>query len=258
MAATSTLTDWLPSPGAPSDELLDLFLRYVDSRGLALYAAQDYRHALERFIGALALEEDPNVLFNIARCYEQLGELDAALEKYEQFLSAPESDAAGVTRARASIAAITAARQAPRRTSPRTSFQLVHAVSDAPAADPGPPQTSGAPWLLLGGTVAFAAAGATVYVLGARDHAEVTRLPEYNKGDVRAAMTWRRANDLVDSGNTKRLTGGILLGAGGALALTTVVLLLTQDSPRQPEPAIAVAPALLDGGSGLLLAGRFR
>ena len=38
---TSTLSDWLPSPGAPADELLDLFLRYVDSRGLALYAAQE-------------------------------------------------------------------------------------------------------------------------------------------------------------------------------------------------------------------------
>ena len=41
MAATSSLADWLPAPGAPSDELLDRFLRYVDARGLALYPAQE-------------------------------------------------------------------------------------------------------------------------------------------------------------------------------------------------------------------------
>lgn len=232
----------------------------LNERGLALYAAQDYRHALEHFIGALALEEDPNLLFNIGRCYEQLGQLDAALEKYEQFVAAPESDAAGVARARASIEGIAAARQARKRASPRASFPLVRSfpVSSSAAVDPGAMQTSGVPWLLVGGTVAFAAAGATVYALGARDHAQVTRLPEYGKGDVRAAMTWRRASSLVASGKTKKLAGGVLLGLGGALGVTTIALLLSQDHEREPEPAVAVVPAVLGSGGGLLLAGRFR
>ncbi|MGE0815778.1 MAG: DEAD/DEAH box helicase [Vicinamibacterales bacterium] len=54
--ATSTLTDWLPSRDAPGDELLDLFLRYVDSRGLSLYAAQEE--------AILALLEGQNVILN--------------------------------------------------------------------------------------------------------------------------------------------------------------------------------------------------
>ena len=65
----------------------------LNERGLSLYSAQDYRHALESFIGAYSLENDPNLLFNMGRCYEQLHELDAALEKYQQFVDSPESDA---------------------------------------------------------------------------------------------------------------------------------------------------------------------
>lgn len=229
----------------------------LNERGLALYAAQDYHHAIEHFIGALALEQDPNLLFNIGRCYEQLGQLDAALEKYEQFVAAPESDAEGVARARASIDGIAAAREERKRASARPRIPLVHALPAPPAAvDPGPSQSSSVPWLLLGGTVALAGAGATVYALGARDHAEITRLPEYGKGDVRAAMTWRRANTLVESGNAKKVAGGILLGLGGALGITMVAVLLSRDG--EPEPAIAMAPALLGDGGGVLLAGRFR
>ena len=53
---TSTLADWLPSKDAPSDELLDLFLRYVESRDLALYPAQEE--------AILALLDGQNVILN--------------------------------------------------------------------------------------------------------------------------------------------------------------------------------------------------
>jgi superfamily II RNA helicase len=56
VTVASTLSDWLPSRGAPSDELLDLFLRYVDSRDLALYPAQEE--------AILALLEGQNVILN--------------------------------------------------------------------------------------------------------------------------------------------------------------------------------------------------
>jgi hypothetical protein len=56
MTHTSTLADWLPSGDAPSDELLDLFLRYVDSRDLALYPAQEE--------AILALLDGQNVILN--------------------------------------------------------------------------------------------------------------------------------------------------------------------------------------------------
>src|SRR5688500_15364231 len=58
----------------------------LNEEGAALYAARDYRRAIEKFIQAYAVDADPNLLFNIARCYEELGETDAAIEKYEVFV----------------------------------------------------------------------------------------------------------------------------------------------------------------------------
>jgi hypothetical protein len=34
------------------------------------------------------VDEDSNLLFNIASCYEALGDIEAALEKYRVFLAA--------------------------------------------------------------------------------------------------------------------------------------------------------------------------
>ena len=231
----------------------------LNEQGLTLYAAQDYRHALELFIGAHALENDPNLLFNIGRCYEQLGELDAALEKYQQFIEAPASNAAGVERARAFIDDIAAARRAQAPASPSDDFPFVRLFpAELASVDPGAAPTNGVPWILLGGTAAFAAGGATLYALGTRDHAQITSMPAYGKTDVPAAMTWRRADTLVQAGNAKKLAGGILLGVGGALGITTVILLLSQSGEREAEPPFAVAPAALGGGGGLLFAGSFR
>jgi len=88
------------------------------------------------------------------------------------------------------------------------------------------------PWLTLGGSVLFAAAGTALYVLGSNDHAQVT--------DARAAtgvssMTRREADDLVGSGDTKKLLGGIGLGVAGALAATYVVVLIAGDDGSSPE-----------------------
>src|SRR5688572_2447927 len=67
----------------------------LNEEGAALYAARDYRRAIEKFIQAYAVDTDPNLLFNIARCYEELGDVDAAIEKYETFLKTPGADTRG-------------------------------------------------------------------------------------------------------------------------------------------------------------------
>lgn len=226
----------------------------LNEQGLELYAEQDYRHALERFIGAYALERDPNLLFNLGRCYEQLGESDAALEKYQQFIAEPSSDAAGVQRARASITAILSEQASGGRQSggpqPSTSAPVPQ-----PSAAVITSRTDWRPWLTLSGTIAFAAAGATTYALGARDHADVTTLPQYGNSAVPAPMTWKRAEALVHSGNTKKVAGGVLLGMSGALAVVTTALFVSEGREDSPAPVAATA---LRGGGALLLAGSFR
>jgi hypothetical protein len=234
----------------------------LNEEGAAFYAARDYRRAIEKFIQAYAIDEDPNLLFNIARCYEELGEVDAAIEKYENFLKTPGADTRGRQRARESLASLRASKEtAVADTAPATS-------STAPAE--AQPQPSGAPeaavaeesnvlsWLTLGGSVAFAAIGTTFYVLGAGDHSEVTDARGFGDPTVITPMTRRDAQDLVDAGDTKKLIGGISVGVAGALAATYVVLLVTGDESRpESEPSLGFSLLPSPDGTSVAVQGSF-
>jgi tetratricopeptide (TPR) repeat protein len=74
--------------------------------GVVLYKARDYRHAAEKFLQAYPLNQDPNLLFNIARCYEALGDVEAAIEKYEAFVATPDADPQGKRRAGEAVRAL--------------------------------------------------------------------------------------------------------------------------------------------------------
>jgi tetratricopeptide (TPR) repeat protein len=253
-----------PSAAAPANQTS---VAQLNEEGAALYAARDYRHAIEKFIQAYAVDTDPNLLFNIARCYEELGEVDAAIEKYETFLKTPGADTRGRQRARESLAALRDTRDrgsaAPRSSDAEPKATPAEAARPAPA--PTPADTGGTssvlPWVTLGGSVAFAVIGTTFYLLGASDHDKVTDARGYGDEDAVSPMTRREADDLVSSGDTKKLIGGIGFGLAGALAATYVVLLVTHDdeSASEPEPAqnlgISLAPST--HGAALSVQGSF-
>ena len=233
----------------------------LNEEGAAFYAARDYRHAIEKFIQAYAVDGDPNLLYNIARCYEELGETDAAIEKYEAFIKTPGADARGRQRARESLTALRetaqAARTSPASRSPSPASQEPSGsgtgVADHADAPHGP---SYWPWVALGGSVASAALGTTFYLMGVSDHNKVTGAQGFGDPNAVTGMTRRQAQDLVDSGDSKKLIGGISLGLAGALAATYVVLLVTEDRPSVSEgPSLALdwSPS----GSSLTLQGRF-
>jgi tetratricopeptide (TPR) repeat protein len=94
---------------------------------LVLYKARDYRHAAEKFLQAYSIDHDSNLLFNIARCYEALGDSGGAIEKYEAFLATPDADVEGKRRATLAIHTL---RQATNATTTTT------APPAAPAANP--------------------------------------------------------------------------------------------------------------------------
>jgi hypothetical protein len=215
----------------------------LNEEGAALYAARDYRRAIEKFIQAYAIDSDPNLLFNIARCYEELGETDAAIEKYETFLKTPGADTRGRQRARESVAALREAKNTPARAAGTPPEAQKSATTAEPVAAPAPErpsddqQSSALPWVVLGGSAAFALVGTTSYLMGASDHAKVTDTTGYADPSSVAEMTRKQADDLVRSGDTKKLIGGISFGLAGALAATYVVLLVSADDESSPEPA---------------------
>lgn len=207
----------------------------LNEAGAELYAAGNYAGALAAFERAYSLIMEPNLLFNIAGCYERLGQPARAVEYYQRFLLAPEADPAGRERAIASIASIASVdAAAPEAPAPA---RIEASAWDHPAW----------PILTLGTGILLAGLGTGLYLDGARDHDEVTGAPNYGDAPRPSSMTEVEAQRLIDSGDTKKLIGGIGLGIGGTLIATHVVLTLWRGARAEAAPARAQL-RLLPGG----------
>lgn len=239
LARTGSAAD--PSPTAAEAQRPASGERVValNEEGGALYAAGDYRRAAERFLQAYAVDEDPNLLFNIASCYEALDDIDAALEKYRAFLAAPDADPEGRPRAEQAIARLTevesARADASQPPEAPAAAPAVPTPAAAPADTPPAPDADWVPWAGLGGGVARGALGATLYWLGSADHAEVTDAPGFDDPGSVASITRGRANALVRSGDTKKAIGVASASAGAALIVGSVVWWLVD--PARPSSA---------------------
>jgi hypothetical protein len=252
-----------PSPaGAAESGTADDSARVAElnESGAKLYAERNYRRAIEKFIEAYAIDHDPNLLFNIARCYEELGETDAAIEKYQAFVAAPGADTDGRLRAQESLKALEKLRAEGPAPSVRADGDAPPVT--APNTDPGAEgDASGSvlPWVALGAGVVAAGLGTTFYVLGARDHARVTNAPGYGDASGVHPMTEREARSLVASGDTKKVVGGIGLGLGGALLATGAVLFLSgkSDAPARDASALTFTVDPSPRHVSLAVSGRF-
>ena len=246
-----------PQAARESDVSNDARVSALNEAGAKHYEKRNYRLAIESFIEAYAIDHDPNLLFNIARCYEELGETAAAIEKYTTFVESPGADAEGRVRAEASLRALKhlSADAAPAG----RGRESAEPKRDQGESEPETEQHRGISplwkWSTLGGGVVLTGVGATLYVLGARDHSQVTSAPGYGDPSSVYPMTRDEAQSLVDSGDTKKLIGGIGMGLGSALVATSVVLFLTGGSTEESNVALSILPTSRDVTASL--SGRF-
>jgi tetratricopeptide (TPR) repeat protein len=244
-AAAEETTATSTAEAAPS--ALDL-----SEQARARYEAGDFTRALELFDRAYARDPDPNLLFNSARCHEKLGDTAAALDKYEAFLASPNADPDGLSKAQASRDALVKSqgrRAANTEKKPgRSTFGDAAALEDSK----GGGSSHLASWLLLSAGVAAAASGVVVYSLGVSDHNDVEDQAGYGDPTRVAPMTQRQAEQRIESGNTKKLVGGLLLGGGGALLASSAVLFLL-DPGRESNVGFDVSPR----GGSVAIRGRF-
>ena len=85
-------------PARGSDRIRAAELR---DEAIGFFKAGDHRKALSSFLKAYSYVQQPMLLQNIARCYEELGEAQAAVKYFERFLDAgPTPALAKDTRAR--------------------------------------------------------------------------------------------------------------------------------------------------------------
>ncbi len=82
VTAVAILTCLGAGTAAAQDESAgDLF-----SQGVELFHNKDYRDASDVFRRVFAIDPNPFVLYNIGRCYQELGELEIAVKYYDQAL----------------------------------------------------------------------------------------------------------------------------------------------------------------------------
>jgi tetratricopeptide (TPR) repeat protein len=93
MGRVAWIAAWALAAGACTPANQERLRDYTQD-GLVLYKQGDYGHARETFQAALALQPgDPNLLYNLGQCSEQLGQYARAEQHYEQCLQATPNHA---------------------------------------------------------------------------------------------------------------------------------------------------------------------
>jgi tetratricopeptide (TPR) repeat protein len=185
--------------------------------GSALYAEEHYAEAITHFERARALRPLPAFDYNIARCYDRMGDWARAVERYRSFLAAQPADAdAAVTRRR--IAQLESRIQAPPP--PALTIQA------PPPLAPRPPlrarTVAGATVGAFG--VASLAAGITFGVLTQQASNDISNLD-------RNHLTFDSAR--YQGGQTYQVLEGSLIGVGAAAVVVGIVVLATRRLPQR-------------------------
>jgi len=241
------------------------------------YKIADYKHAVELLRKAYEIRQVPALLYNMAKAYDKLGDIDHAYESYRLYADSAAAEPKLKARAEERVAALSEARrkkaaeqrvtEPPRTTTPPATATTVPATT-GPAATAtvaaGPPlspeeqrarshdefvrkrRRGRVVALALGGaTVAFAAVavGLSVDALS-KQHA-------FNAATDPDAKSRLKSESLVRAG----VADGFWAATAAAAAVTGYFVYLGFRSERAPP--VALAPLVVPGGGGLVAAVRF-
>jgi tetratricopeptide (TPR) repeat protein len=214
-----------------------------------LYAAEQYREAVEQFEKAYAAHPDPKIYFNLAQSYRKLDEPQKALSHYEKFLEAIPGIAEFSERQKRDFTQEVQARIEELRAilQPASAHPPTEGRPPAGPSSPGTPPGVVSNWWFWTGIGATALFTAGTIVAGLRTVALNDEWEAYRKVDDHdRAVRWQNATDLL-------LLGALFSGA----AVTAAALLW---EPRRPAsegtPRVGVAPGP-GGGFALTLGWRF-
>ena len=201
------------------------------NRGRAHYQAGRYRQAVVELERALQLDPtSPNLMYNLARVHELLGDIERAIGYYERYREMlPPSEQEERQRVAGVIARLRGAKQhvvRPRATEPPPPVlvKTERGVADA------------AFWTVATLSVAALAAGAVTGRLALREEQNARSFVLGKDG------TLRERDDVADKADRLALAsdGSFLLGAVSGL---TAILLYALRTKPVVQPSIAVAPS---------------
>jgi tetratricopeptide (TPR) repeat protein len=207
-------------PVEPPPEALEHY-----KRGRQWYLAGRYRDALVELKAALLFDQGaPDLIYNIARVYENLGELDEAIVYYRRYQE--RLPRAAIEEREHTATTIRRLQGAKRETGPRIAQE--------------PPQSSGVGradsifWLTAGGALALLGGGGVSGVLALERRAKVASFIVGVDGSL------TRRNTLSDQTERLALLADGLFIAGG-VAMTAAALLFFLRAPDpDPQPSIGM------------------
>lgn len=244
--------------------------------GVSFYEAGRYEAAIEAFQEAYELSQRHALLLNIASAYERLGDLPSTIEVLERYLPYVEPDKKiALTKRLESLKERQREQEAKAKAdlakakSPVTTVQNVKPDPErndtgSPQVEPPsePKESEGAgvlAWTTLIGGGLLIGGGTTLVLLGESQHKELQRKLDNSELNPRNADDLEVINSENDAGHNKKLAGYVLLGLGGAAAITGIVLFATSSSDEtgttKSEVSVGVIPGL--GGGVLTIQGEF-
>lgn len=177
--------------------------------GVEAFGEKNFAGALAFFDRAFKLDPSPILLYNIARCHEEMGTLDPAIRNFELYLArAPDAPDREDVERRIRVMEAIARRQA-------------DAAPVAPA-QPAPAETSALRWWGYG---TLGAGVVSLAVGGAMGVAADSAAEDHRAADTRAdkARFATEANDNATVANVGFIVGGALVAAGATLVIYDVV-----------------------------------
>lgn len=105
-------------------------------------------------------------------------------------------------------------------------------------------------WVAAGTAGALAVTGAVLVGVGYADDAEAQRLAD---GSTSTSTYYSEVTKIEEKSRSEKIAGGVILGVGGAAAVTALLLYFFEVE----EPALAVAPAVGRDFKGLAFGGTF-
>lgn len=218
------------------------------NRGGELYEQRRYTEAIAAFERAKAIRPLPAFDYNIARCYDRLGQWQKAVESYRRYLAAAgDAKDAAETRARVEVL-VERARQEEAQSAPPTTAPPPATATAPPIA--APPATTRRPLgraktiagaVVLAAGVALAATGAAFGGLAMQAGNDVT-------ARAQAHQTFDPAR--YQAGQNDQALEAALLAVGGAAAIAgTVVLILGRREAARARYA-RIAPLIAPGVAG--------
>jgi len=206
----------------PSAEELS-FEEIEYEKGLTFYKAGDYERAVASFVKVYRVAPNPNLIYNIARCFEELKRFGEAADSYEEYLKlSPEAS----DRPQVEVTIKTLRSLASAKASSEAST-----ASEPPAPQP----KSNALELGLLGAGAVLMTGGVWYGLEAGSAAD-----RRDEADTKAQF-----NNAQSDMSSAALRADVLLIGGALVATTGVILMLTSsDEAPSAEPQSGVQLSL--------------